>query len=166
MKGNIQSENPVPVYIVYGLQLIGYVLTGCVDLSYPNLHYISYIVAHDMEVHHSQFLASLDVRFRATLPGSVSYILLDYVKLSNCASSIHFLDANDKKPWFPFSDDDNLYQKWRQLLVVPKDQVPRLLVAIPRGGNSATQIMTATVVLMKSGTGKNMTVGIRWLHCQ
>ncbi|KZP21663.1 hypothetical protein FIBSPDRAFT_1043970 [Athelia psychrophila] len=137
----------------------------CVDLSYPNLHYLSHLIAFDTEARHLADIAS--VKARAALPGSVPFILLNYVEFLESASSIKVMDANRKKPWFPLSDDDSLYQEWRQILAVPKEQLPRLLVAIPRGAyNDGAQMMTAAIALTNGGTGQNPTIGIRWLHCQ
>ncbi|KZP21690.1 hypothetical protein FIBSPDRAFT_953453 [Athelia psychrophila] len=132
----------------------------CVDLSFPNLHFLSHLIAFDTETRHLAYIAS--VKARVALSGSVQFFFLDYVNLSGGASSINVMDADDKKPWFPFSDGDNLYQEWRQLLAAPNEQLPRLLVAIPRGA----QMMTAAIVLTNGGASQNPTIGIRWLHCQ
>ncbi|KZP26289.1 hypothetical protein FIBSPDRAFT_854917 [Athelia psychrophila] len=137
-----------------------HVVIGCVDLSYPNLHYLSYLVATDMEARHLPYMA------RAALPGAVPFFFLDYAKFSNGASGIILMDANDKKPWFPLSDDGNLSNEWRRLLVGPKELVPRLLVAIPRGAKDTAQMMTAAVVLAQSSASQNPMIGLRWFHCQ
>lgn len=151
--------------IICGWQLIGCILIDCVDLSYPNLHYLSHLVAFDMEARHLARISS--VRGCVAQPGTVPFFFLDYIERPEGASSMNVLDANDKKRCFPFSDDDSLYQEWRKLLVVPKYQLLRLLVAIPRGPlNDGAQMMTAAVTLTNGGAGQSPNFGIRWLHFQ
>lgn len=95
------------------------------------------------------------------------FFFLDYAKLSKGVSSIRLMDANDKKPWFPCTENDNLYNEWRTSLVVTKEQVPPLLVAIPRDAKGTFQTMTAAVIMTGGvGAGQHPTIGLRWLHCQ
>lgn len=102
----------------------------------------------------------------ARLPGSVPFHFLDYVKISAGASTIQLLDANNKQPWFPFSDEDDLYEVWRRSLAELKECFLPLLVAIPRGAKGDAQMMTAVMMMVPSGAGQDPDVGIHWVHCQ
>lgn len=119
-----------------------------------------------MDERHSKYTTSVS-EAHAALPGSVPFFFLDYAKLSKGVSSIRLMDANDKKPWFPCTENDNLYNEWRASLVVTKEQVPPLLVAIPRDAKGTFQTMTAAVIMTGGvGAGQHPTIGLRWLHCQ
>lgn len=140
------------------------IMTGCVDLSFPNLHYLAYLVSSDMQARHVPYMSS-SVEAHAALPGSVPFFFMDYTKVWKGASTMVLMDAKDKKPWFPLSDDDNLFKEWRRLLARPKLWA-QLLVAIPRGAKDTAQMMTAGLMLSGESAGQEPRIAIRWLHCQ
>ncbi|KZP08661.1 hypothetical protein FIBSPDRAFT_255376 [Athelia psychrophila] len=134
---------------------------GWVDMSYPNLHFLSYRVAYDMSVQHEAYISSTLTQN----PSPAFY--LNYVRLSNDLSNITRMDTKEladvtvgNRSSYPVSPEDMLQKAWHQLSAAPGEAIP-VLVAIPRGANDSSQMMIATVVLSSSPE----TVGIRWFYC-
>lgn len=129
-----------------------------------------------MVVKHSSYVTSVGDTF--VMKNSLPFFLLNYVTLRGFVSSIELTNADERQPFLPLSGDTALHKEWCQLLVLPRE-APAILVAIPRGADNATQMMTATVHILGSAaahapdassslTARDPTrsVGIRWLHCQ
>lgn len=130
---------------------------GCVDLSYPNLDFLSYLVIYDMSAHFCTHYATWPLLF------------LQYNRLKGSTPSVNVMDKDRREEAFPFSNDNALYEEWWQLLVAGRGAYP-ILVAIPRGANGAVQLMTRIVQNLSSDSGRPVQeqtefVGIRWLHC-
>ncbi|KZP13983.1 hypothetical protein FIBSPDRAFT_935996 [Athelia psychrophila] len=140
----------------------------CVDLSYPNLNFLSYLVVFDLVAHHGKMIASLSPAFYERK----QFFFLNYVKVGGSTSSMELVDLNERPSFLPFSSDNTLYDEWCQLFHALEGAMP-FLVAIPQGGLGAVQVMTATVHIMDYGESTSPGTGdptealnIRWLHCK
>ena len=136
----------------------------CVDLSYPSLHFLSYLAINDIKTHHAKYVArcrDLTHEKDPRLPENfLPMVFLNFVRADNGASGIRCIDANSRMNIFPFLDDEVLYSQWHQSLEGPAE-VLRVLVALPRGECGTFQIMTALVHTLGDGD-----LGIQWLYCQ
>ena len=137
----------------------------CLDLSYPNLHFLSLLVARDMEIWHK---AGMHREFKDTYAiahrsgtRSTPLIHRNFIHLTDQASGIEYLDAQYLMDACPFSDSPALHEVWRRSLHALEAGALPLLVTIPRGAKDTAQIMTASAHVLKGGG-----VGLRWLHCQ
>lgn len=138
-------------------------------MSYPNLHFLSYLVAYDMVVHHRKQIAPIESE---SFGDAIPLFFLSYVKLVECVSTCDIIDAREKQAFIPFYIGHPLYKEWRHPFEGAKGDVLPFLVAIPRGGNGNFQVMTASVHIsdfnnFETGTQDSIpSVGIRWLHCK
>lgn len=138
-------------------------------MSYPDLHFLSFLVAYDMTMHHRKRIAPIE---SPPFGDGIPFVLLSYVKLVESVPSCHICDTKDEQPFLPFSIDHPLYKKWRHPFEEAEGDTIPVLVAIPRGRSGNFQIMTASAYIsdfhdFETGTQDLMrSAGIRWLHCK
>ncbi|KZP27917.1 hypothetical protein FIBSPDRAFT_927887 [Athelia psychrophila] len=137
--------------------LCGNATVNCVDLSYPNLNFLSYLVIHDMSAHFCTHHVTWPLLF------------LQYDQLKGSTPSVNGMGKDRREEAFPFANDNALYEEWWQLLVAGRGAYP-ILVAIPQGAIDAVQLMTGIVQNLSSDSGRPVQeqtelMGIRWLHC-
>lgn len=104
-----------------------------VDLSYPNLNFLSFHAIHDMMVRHGDNISSLQD------DSSVCQLPLFFLNFVNVGgSSMKVVDAkeNSALSLLPFSADNPLYNDWCQLIQSLGTAMP-FLVVVPRGPTGA-----------------------------
>lgn len=141
----------------------------CLDLSYPDLHFLSYLVAHDMMVYHRKYFSSLEPALLSPLKNTVPLFHLDFTQ-DGGYSNIGLVDAMKGKSPLPFPAGHALHKDWLLTFSKPskgKLDVP-VLITTPRGARGTAQIMTAIVHLSLLTERRYQTEGveIRWLHCK
>lgn len=170
MMGNVQGVIACPYSAAVFLRLTSQ--ADCVAVSYPDLHFLSYLVAYDMAVHHRECIALIEAHSLGDA-SIMPFCLLNYVKLGEFGSKMSSIDAKKRQPYLPFSVDHPLYEEWCQSSSTLETGGLPTLVLIPRGGvNVKAQVMTASVhVSCSHNFGSLPTqdsahfIGIRWLHC-
>ena len=128
------------------------------NLSYPNLQFLSHLVAFDVTVQHEASIASSVAEI------SIPYVFLDYIQLKGSAS-IKVMSARGR-----FVTKALLQTEWCKMVKKFKQAVP-VVVAIACGASGAIQFLTGTVHLLRTRyTDPTVDTvdmsGVRWLHCE
>lgn len=141
-------------------------------MSYPDLKFLSFVVAYDMMVHHKAYVSSIDPNHEVLRKSSSPLCQLDYFILNGSFSDISLVDATkDQTRIPPFPVGNALRKDWFRLFTsnALRAEMP-VVIILPPGRSGSSQVMTATVDPCLSDISNRQDptqgVGIRWLHCK